>query len=579
MTRWPRGRQALVLVPGDQPDAAARGALRRALRRPPHRLAAQRPDAGAAPAQLARRAPRPRRPRARHAARGVRLAAAPRPDRGRRGTRSLVQAAGRRALLGARPGGLPRQARRRAGRARLGDAVARDLAARDAGPLCARSALSRRDRRRRAAGGAPGRHEPRAAARRRAARRWRRRWSRRCSSASPRRAEPRLPQPARLCAGAALRRLRLEERLPALQRLARLPQARPHAALPPLRPRRARAARLPGVRQPRHRADRPRHRAARGAARRAAAAAGGGRRASPASMPTARAARARSRPSSARCMPARSTCWSARRWSTKGHDFRRITLVAAVNPDTSLFSSDFRAPERLFALLMQAADAPAATPSQPARSEMWVQTWHPAHPLYQALTRHDFDGLRRKPARGTRGRRACRRSRTWRCCAPKRARRGGARLSSTPPPSARRRCPSADCGDGLPAGADERGAGRRRRAHADADRVAVARRAAASSCALAAGAAHVARANRAKHASCAGPSTSIRWRSDRSSAMPRGKAMGRSASPASYTARPSFQGLVMRTRLLVLSIAGYGVGRLREHVERTRQAGIDDRCQ
>ncbi len=73
----------------------------------------------------------------------------------------------------------------------------------------------------------------------------------------------------------------------------------------------------------------------------------------------------------------------------KGHDFRRISLVAAVNPDTSLFSSDFRAPERLFALLMQAAgragrDAAAATPS-----EMWIQTWHPTHPLYQALGRHD----------------------------------------------------------------------------------------------------------------------------------------------------------------------------------------------
>jgi primosomal protein N' (replication factor Y) len=35
---------------------------------------------------------------------------------------------------------------------------------------------------------------------------------------------------------------------------------------------------------------------------------------------------------------------------TKGHDFRRITLDAAVNPDSARFSSDFRAPERLFAL-------------------------------------------------------------------------------------------------------------------------------------------------------------------------------------------------------------------------------------
>ena len=55
------------------------------------------------------------------------------------------------------------------------------------------------------------------------------------AAARARRAEPGVPQPPRLRAGAALRRLRLEERLPALQRLARLPQARPLAALPPLR--------------------------------------------------------------------------------------------------------------------------------------------------------------------------------------------------------------------------------------------------------------------------------------------------------------------------------------------------------
>ena len=73
----------------------------------------------------------------------------------------------------------------------------------------------------------------------------------------------------------------------------------------------------------------------------------------------------------------------------KGHDFRRIGLVAAVNPDTSLFSSDFRAPERLFALLMQAAGR-AGRDASAAPSAMWVQTWHPAHPLYAALARHDF---------------------------------------------------------------------------------------------------------------------------------------------------------------------------------------------
>jgi primosomal protein N' (replication factor Y) len=76
---------------------------------------------------------------------------------------------------------------------------------------------------------------------------------------------------------------------------------------------------------------------------------------------------------------------------TKGHDFRRITLVAAVNPDGSLFSSDFRAPERLFALLMQAAGRAGRDASAAAASQMWVQTWHPAHPVYQALRSYDYE--------------------------------------------------------------------------------------------------------------------------------------------------------------------------------------------
>ncbi|MBK9346558.1 MAG: primosomal protein N' [Burkholderiales bacterium] len=74
----------------------------------------------------------------------------------------------------------------------------------------------------------------------------------------------------------------------------------------------------------------------------------------------------------------------------KGHDFRRITLVAAVNPDGALFSSDFRAPERLFALLMQATGRAGRDAALGAASEMWVQTFQPAHPLYAALKQHDY---------------------------------------------------------------------------------------------------------------------------------------------------------------------------------------------
>jgi len=74
----------------------------------------------------------------------------------------------------------------------------------------------------------------------------------------------------------------------------------------------------------------------------------------------------------------------------KGHDFRRITLVAAVDPDSALFSSDFRAPERVFSLLMQAAGRAGRDAAQSGASEMWVQTWHPQHALYQALRTHDY---------------------------------------------------------------------------------------------------------------------------------------------------------------------------------------------
>ena len=78
----------------------------------------------------------------------------------------------------------------------------------------------------------------------------------------------------------------------------------------------------------------------------------------------------------------------------KGHDFRRVSLVAAIDTDGALFSSDFRAPERLFSLLMQAAGR-AGRDAQWSRQEghaceMWIQTHFPQHPLFDALKRHDY---------------------------------------------------------------------------------------------------------------------------------------------------------------------------------------------
>jgi primosomal protein N' (replication factor Y) len=73
----------------------------------------------------------------------------------------------------------------------------------------------------------------------------------------------------------------------------------------------------------------------------------------------------------------------------KGHDFRRMGLIAVLQADASLYSNDFRATERLFALLLQAAGRAGRDGAQ-GETEMWVQTQHPQHLVFQALRRHDY---------------------------------------------------------------------------------------------------------------------------------------------------------------------------------------------
>lgn len=78
----------------------------------------------------------------------------------------------------------------------------------------------------------------------------------------------------------------------------------------------------------------------------------------------------------------------------KGHDFRNLTLVGVVNPDTALFSHDYRAGERLFAQLMQVGGRAGRHAVQGGgKSEVLIQTHYPHHPLYQAVLRHDYDGF------------------------------------------------------------------------------------------------------------------------------------------------------------------------------------------
>ncbi|MES2741278.1 MAG: primosomal protein N' [Pseudomonadota bacterium] len=77
----------------------------------------------------------------------------------------------------------------------------------------------------------------------------------------------------------------------------------------------------------------------------------------------------------------------------KGHDFKKLSLVGILNPDTALFSQDYRASERLFAQLMQVAGRAgrAARAENGSVSEVLIQTRYPQHPLYAAVVAHDYD--------------------------------------------------------------------------------------------------------------------------------------------------------------------------------------------
>ena len=101
----------------------------------------------------------------------------------------------------------------------------------------------------------------------------------------------------------------------------------------------------------------------------------------------------------------------------KGHDFRHLTVVVVVDSDGGLFSSDFRAPERMFATLMQVAGRAGRDPQRGGTAEaaaagdgergdcdsggdraappgrVIVQTRFPDHPLFEYLARHDYAGF------------------------------------------------------------------------------------------------------------------------------------------------------------------------------------------
>ena len=74
----------------------------------------------------------------------------------------------------------------------------------------------------------------------------------------------------------------------------------------------------------------------------------------------------------------------------KGHDIHNVTAVGVVSADTALNLPDFRAAERTFALITQAAGRAGRGAKA---GEVVVQTYNPEHYAVVCAAKHDYEGF------------------------------------------------------------------------------------------------------------------------------------------------------------------------------------------
>jgi primosomal protein N' (replication factor Y) len=74
----------------------------------------------------------------------------------------------------------------------------------------------------------------------------------------------------------------------------------------------------------------------------------------------------------------------------KGHDFPGVTLVGILMADLSLYANDYRAAERTFQLLTQAAGRAGRGPIP---GDVVIQTYQPDHYAITHASRQDYEGF------------------------------------------------------------------------------------------------------------------------------------------------------------------------------------------